>query len=128
MNKLIYFLPIFILFSCSKPEGEGGAAKITGKIIMDNYSNSGTYIATFEAQDYDVYIVYGANDNIIDDRVRTSYDGTFEFPYLREGSYQVFVYSKCFSCLGGQDSVVSISTTIDSKKATVDLGEIVVNG
>lgn len=128
MNKLTYILPLFLLFSCSKPEGEGGAAKIKGKITIDNYNNSGVYISSFDAQDYDVYIVYGSDDNVIDDRVRTSYDGTFEFNYLREGSYQIFTYSKCFTCQNGQDSVVKTTVNIDSKKATIDLGELIVNG
>lgn len=121
-------MPFILLYSCSKPEGEGGAAKIKGTITIDNYNNAGVYISSFKAQDYDVYIVYGTKDNIIDDRVRTSYDGTFEFDYLREGNYQIFVYSKCFTCTNGQDSVVSSSIHIDSKKATIDIGNIVVNG
>jgi hypothetical protein len=44
--------------------------------------------------DEDVYIIYGDEDDIFDDNVKTNYDGTFKFSNLRKGSYKVFAYSK----------------------------------
>lgn len=128
MNKLFLIVPFIFLLSCSKPEGEGGSSKITGKIVLDNYNNSGVFVSSYPAQDYEVYIIYGDDDNVVDDRVRTSYDGTFEFNYLREGTYSIFAYSQCISCPNGQDSVVTITVNIDSRKSVNDIGEITVNG
>tara|TARA_B100000809_G_scaffold266703_1_gene330874 strand:+ start:3975 stop:4736 length:762 start_codon:yes stop_codon:yes gene_type:complete len=44
--------------------------------------------------DEDVYIIYGDDDDIFDDNVKTNFDGTFKFSNLRKGSYKVFAYSK----------------------------------
>ncbi len=44
--------------------------------------------------DEDVYIIYGDEDEIYDDNVKTNFDGTFEFNNLRKGKYKVFAYSK----------------------------------
>jgi len=42
----------------------------------------------------DVYIIYGTQDNMYDDRTKTNYDGTFQFANLRKGSYRIFAYSQ----------------------------------
>lgn len=43
----------------------------------------------------DVYIVYGNHEYGCDDKVKTSYNGTFKFPYLNDGNYKVYVLSDC---------------------------------
>ncbi|MDF1673278.1 MAG: hypothetical protein P1U41_07210 [Vicingaceae bacterium] len=79
------------LFSCSKEEGEGGRSSISGKVHMTDVTggNQGEY----DAPDYDVYIIYGDQDDIYDDDMKTNYDGTFEFKNLREGKYKVYAYT-----------------------------------
>jgi len=42
----------------------------------------------------DVFIIYGDDDDIQDDDVKSNFDGTFEFNNLREGSYRIFAYSE----------------------------------
>ena len=44
--------------------------------------------------DEDVYIIYGDEDDIYDDNMKTNYDGTFKFSNLRQGTYKIFAYSK----------------------------------
>lgn len=91
------------LFSCSKEEGEGGRASISGKIHMTDITggNQGTY----DAPDYDVYILYGEDDDIYDDDMKTNYDGTFKFSNLREGSYRIFAYTRDVSAASGVSPV-----------------------
>ena len=80
--------------SCSKGPGEGGKASIHGKIKVNNYDATFTNIvATYYAQAENVFIIYG--DHITyDNQVKTNYDGTFEFQYLRPGDYTIFAYGK----------------------------------
>lgn len=42
--------------------------------------------------DEDVFIVYGNHEYGFDDKVKTSYDGSFRFDYLNDGNYKIFVY------------------------------------
>ncbi len=93
-NILILTILITLFSACEKGPGEGGMAKIGGKIIIQDYNFDFSILRdTYPAQDYDVYIIYG-DEPYYGDKVKTSYDGYFEFPYLREGDYTVFVYSK----------------------------------
>ncbi len=43
--------------------------------------------------DEDVYIVYGNHEYGCDDKVTTSYNGTYSFNYLNEGDYKIFTYN-----------------------------------
>ena len=126
--KSLLFVPVVIVLcfsSCSKVEGEGGAAKIKGKVIIHNYNSAGTLISTYPAADEDVYIIYGNENSFYDNDVKTSYDGSFEFRYLQKGNYQVFVYEDCQTCASG-DTVVMNTINISGKNEVVDLGEIIV--
>jgi hypothetical protein len=80
--------------SCEKGEGEGGTSTIKGVVITEEW-NSDFSIKRDEypSQDLEVFIIYG-NDDYYGDRIRTNYNGVYEFKYLREGNYTVFVYSK----------------------------------
>lgn len=93
LNVIVVLLMI-LLISCSKEEGEGGTSTITGKVYVQLYDDSGTFIISeYYAPEEDVYIMYG-NDEIYSDRFRTNYDGAYWFKYLREGNYTVFAYSE----------------------------------
>lgn len=122
---IVLLLGVFTI-SCVKTEGVGGAAKITGKVIKDDYNSFGTFIASFPAQDERVYIIYGDDNNIISDNVRTSYDGSFEFNYLKKGNYKIFVYSKCVTCANGEDSVATRQIKINEKNEVVNLTDIII--
>lgn len=126
MKHLIITLLSFVVLSgCTKVEGTGGAATVKGTIMVEEYNFLGTLLTTYPAQDQKVFIIYGADDNVVDDDVSTSYDGTFEFEFLRQGSYTAFVYSDCRTCDSG-DSTVKVTFSIDSKKDAIDLGDIII--
>lgn len=111
----------FSFQSCKKVEGPGGSSTIKGKVFATKQSNGNTYFLANE----DVYIIYGGSDSFYDDRVKTSYDGSFEFNFLRKGTYQVFVYSDCngADCPSGEEHKL-VSVNISKNKSTEDIGTI----
>ena len=117
---IVFAVAGLMLIGCVKAPGVGGGAIIKGKVTVDDYSASGVYKGSYDAQDYKVFIIYGEDDNIIDDDTRTSFDGTYEFPYLQKGTYKIVVYSNCLTCLGGQDSVLTETVHISDKKQIVE--------
>jgi hypothetical protein len=135
MKKIIFLLGIFsfvfLISSCNKSAGEGGTSIIKGKIYIQDYNVSGTAITSeYFGQDVDVYIIYGADGTYFNDKIATSYDGSFEFPFLAKGKYQIFVYGKCFNsaenpCPSGQETLL-VSTEITKNKSTVDVGTITI--
>jgi len=123
-------LLLAVLFSsCEKGAGEGGSAKIGGKVIIEDYNFDFTILrSTYPAQDYDVYIIYG-NEPYYGDKVATSHDGYFEFSYLREGDYTIFAYSKDKSFdYNNTSELVAIKreVSISSKKQEVIVENIIV--
>tara|TARA_Y100001978_G_scaffold178201_1_gene172185 strand:- start:24 stop:425 length:402 start_codon:yes stop_codon:yes gene_type:complete len=124
----ICILSLLILFnfsSCSKVEGEGGAATIKGKITVHDYNNAGTILQdTYPGADKDVYIVYGNENTFYDNDIKTSYDGSFEFRYLQKGNYQIFVYEEVQGAV--HDTVIIYPVSISERKQVFDLGEIII--
>jgi hypothetical protein len=121
----ILFLGIFII-SCKKVEGEGGSSTIKGKITALDYNNSGVYQnASYDAADHDVFIIYGDGNTTYNDKISTSYDGTFEFRYLEKGNYTIFVYEKCFGndCEKDETAILK-KVTISKNKESVNVGTI----
>lgn len=94
MKQFILFLTIcFFAISCKK-EGVGGDASITGYVHVKKYNSTFTqYISEYPGRDIYVYIVYGEHSGF-DKRVKTDYNGNFEFPYLYKGNYKLYVYSR----------------------------------
>lgn len=128
MKKFHLFLSALIfsvsLISCEKVEGPNGSSTIKGKVIIQKYDASGqNVINEYEAQDEDVYLIYGDTDTFYDDDTKTSYDGSFEFNYLQNGTYQVFLYQDCLSCASGEEAVIKV-VEITEKKSTQDIGTI----
>ena len=90
----MFILLSVAFFSCSKEAGDGGNSTIYGKIIAYNYNAEFTNLkGIYPAADEDVYLIYG-EDRSYSQRVRTSYDGIYEFKYLRPGDYTIYAYSK----------------------------------
>ena len=116
----------FFFNSCKKIEGQGGSSTIKGVINVKQYSLIGALVAEYPGVELDVYIVYGAGNTFYNDRIKTSYDGSFEFNYLEEGDYTVFVYEDNNDIINypGGSSAVLVKTSISGKKTTVDLGTI----
>lgn len=123
-NQIKYFLliliiPFLLLISCKKEEGEGGTATIKGsvsvKLCSDNYQ---TIYGAFPDSEKDVYIIYG-DDDFYGDKVNTSYDGTYQFSYLRKGNYKIFVYSDDVSGLSESGDTVLIQEVSIGKNGDI---------
>ncbi|PWH86111.1 peptidase associated/transthyretin-like domain-containing protein [Brumimicrobium oceani] len=125
MNKyaVIFLVTLLPLFSCKKIEGEGGRSTIVGKVFMSDKSgnNQGEYFIP----DYDVFIIYGEENDIYDEDMKTNFDGSFEFKNLREGTYTIYSYSEVSTNPSGLEPV--FKTVTIGKKETVDIGTIEVS-
>jgi hypothetical protein len=123
--KLIPLIAFFLIMisACTKNEGIGGSSTIKGKITETIYNSSGNATASYPAQDFDVFIIYGTENTFYNDDIKTSYDGSFEFKYLEKGNYTVFVYEDCITCPSGKKEIL-VSTKIESNGVTKDLGKI----
>ena len=117
---LIFIASTFMLSSCSKEEGEGGRSSITGKIHMTD--NTGANQGEYDVPDYDVFIIYGDDDDIYDDDMKTNFDGTFEFKNLRQGNYRIFAYTVDANEASGVKPVFKSAEL--GKNETVDVGTI----
>ena len=99
LNKALYFFAftlfvIMIMFSGCKPEpGEGGTSSITGKVWVKDLNSSFILTKEYAGYDEDVYIIYG-DDVSYGDRTKTNFNGEYEFKYLNQGNYRIYVYSK----------------------------------
>ena len=123
-NIFLLVLIGLVITSCTKEEGEGGSGTIKGFVYeykINAFSLDTT--ARYAAADQDVYIIYGNEDTFYDDNIKTSYDGSFVFPYLQKGKYTVFVYEDCATCLSGKKEILR-TIEITKKKQTVDLDTI----
>ena len=132
---LIIILAITIL-SCKKEAGEGGNSTITGKIwVRDYISNFTALNGEHAGSDLEVYIIYG-NDATYGNRIKSGPDGVFEFKYLREGDYKLYVYSKDSTGtvgppyspsnpnLNAPKKAIYKNVSITKKKQIVDTGTI----
>ena len=96
-NLLLFTVLLFILSSCEKPAGEGGASKINGNVtyyVTSYNAQSGTMDTTYYPKSgKDIYIIYSENENdIFNDKTETDWNGNFHFQYLRKGDYTVYTY------------------------------------
>ena len=122
---------IIVTSSCTKEPGVGGAAAVSGNILINDYNSLGTFLGEYDAQNYKVYLIYGNDGGAFDDDVNTSHDGSFEFKYLQKGGYELFVYSDYYCpfplvCDNLGDSVISLKFQITDKKQELDLSDITI--
>lgn len=130
-KTILYFLLVFFALiltnGCNKEAGEGGDSSIKGKIWVVNYNSTFTSINNeYAGADVDVYIIYSTNTSY-GNRIKSSPEGGFEFKYLREGDYTIYVYSKdkTLNAPSGQVAV-KVSAKITSKEQVVDVGTITI--
>ncbi len=109
----------FAFSGCKKVAGEGGSSTIKGVIVEKKLNSVGNVIASYPIADQDVYIIYGEEGTFYDDRLPTSYDGSFEFRYLQPGKYRVFAYSECPSCPSGMKEELKTIEIVGKKSVTV---------
>lgn len=130
MKKLlvISLSAMALLSACKKTEGEGGSGSIKGVIFVENYNAQQTsLINSYLGAKEDVYIIYGDEDNTIDDKIEASYDGTFEFKYLRPGTYTIFAYSDKYDISTGATTDEAVKVTVEvKKKKTTEVETIVI--
>lgn len=120
-KSLTFFVLLFAFSSCSKYEGEGGSSIIKAVVVEQKYNSLGNVIAEYPIADQDVYIIYGNENTFYDDDVKTSFDGSFEFRYLRKGNYKVFLYEDCNTCPSGKKEVlVPIEITKNNEIKNLD--------
>lgn len=122
-NILLIFIIGIALTSCTKKEGQGGSATIKGFVYEYKQNLLGDTISRYVAADQDVFIIYGDDHTFYDDNIKTSYDGSFKFPYLQKGKYTVFVYEDCATCLSGKKEILR-TIEITKKNQVVDLDTI----
>lgn len=126
-NLLIIILSVVVISSCKKEPGEGGFASIEGKLYVKNYDE---FFQIKLSEHYlpgeNVYIIYG-NGTEVGNSVKTSYDGSFKFPYLQKGNYKVFVVGKDSSVANrGNELSLIKEITITEKKQKIDLGDLII--
>jgi len=140
-NKHLFLFPLSVLLfsffiftsSCKKEPGAGGNSSIKGNVSVRQYNAStGSFDKTLTGADEDVYIIYG--DEVgYGDRLRSDYEGDFEFKYLRRGKYKVYLYSiDSAAYLGPPVNInapriaVIKEIEVTDKKQTVDAGTIII--
>lgn len=129
MFKIILSLFILLsLFSCDLPEGEGGNSTIRGHVFLKKYnSDFSRLIQEYYLPDERVYIIYGDDTTSYNDEIRTHYDGSYEFRYLRPGKYTVYAYSRdSLSITGLPIIAVKKSITIKDDDSEIEVDDIIV--
>ncbi len=119
------FLAIALL-SCSKEPGTGGNSTIYGKVYVKDYNAAFTVLEDeYYGQDEEVYLIYG-DDRSYSEHINTTYNGSFEFKYLRPGTYHLYCYSKDSTLLTKAMVPIVRDVTIDKKKQETEVPEIVI--
>jgi hypothetical protein len=114
------------LSSCEKEAGEGGSSSIYGKVYVKDYNSTFTILQEeYYATEQDVYIIYG-DDKSYGDKVKTSYNGTYEFRYLRPGTYHIYAFSKDSTLQTTADIGVVKDVTVTKNKQTVEVPDIII--
>lgn len=128
MKKNSLFLLIVLstlVFSCAKEAGDGGNSTLFGKITAYDYNAEFTELkGIYPAADEDVYLIYG-DDRSYTQRVRTNYEGVYEFKYLRPGDYTIYAYSKDSTLtLASEIYAVIRNVTITDNKQTIEVEDM----
>lgn len=123
-NKILLLVLVCLsFFSCKKQPGEGGFASIEGKVYVKDYDDSYTILtAEYYLPSETVYIIYGDGTEVAN-TVKTSYDGSFKFNYLRKGTYKIFVLgedsTKPFLSVP-KEELVEVNITKRKQKVVLD--------
>lgn len=120
---------ILIFAGCKKEEGEGGKGIITGRVFQQNM-NGANIQNEFYSPEVRVYIIYGGEEGVYHDDMRTDFEGRYKFEWLRPGTYSVYTYSDCrpiydTTCPPSWLHTIKRTATI-SKKEIVENEDIVI--
>lgn len=126
----------FISWTCQKAEGAGGSSSIKGKVWTRFHDKNAGYTVKddYPAADQDVYIIYG-DELSYGDRIKTDYEGDFEFKYLRKGKYKIYVYSEDSASivatnplnLDAPNMAVIAEVEIGKNKSESDAGTLIIH-
>lgn len=126
MRKYFILLAIATsLLSCSKEEGLGGLASISGKVYAKDYNSNGTLVGQGYLGDATVYISKSGDPNYFE-KVNTSYDGSFKIKFLHKGTYDIWVFGDCDSCPWDQ-TFVKKTITISGTKEDVTTEDFIIS-
>ena len=131
MNKKI--ISVFLIsvacmlaFSCKKEPGPGGNSTIYGKVFVKDYNSTFTVLEqSYYGPDIYVYIIYGG-DRDYGDKVKTGPGGTYEFKYMRPGTYHLYAYSKDSTLQTLAPLPVIQDAEVSKKKQDVEVPDIVI--
>lgn len=135
MVKLKIALPVLLsilIISCKKEPGPGGLASIKGKVYAYDLTAGQDTVGKGYFADIRVYIGTADNaDSVHFDDVRTSYNGAFEFNFLRKGKYKVWVITKSDTAIyapnpDNQQYFIQ-DAEITEKKEEVTLPDFIIN-
>ncbi len=124
-SLLTIIVSILLFSSCEMQPGDGGTSMITGKIYVNEINSSGIIINEYYAQNEHVYLIYG-DKTIYDDETQTSYEGSYQFRYLKKGSYKIFAYSDCLTCPGGSEAII-VEAEITDNRSEINIPDIIIN-
>jgi hypothetical protein len=123
---LLALAVLLTLSSCKKEPGPGGNSTIYGKVLVKDYNETFTVLEeTYYGPDVWVYLIYG-DDRDYGDRILTSYDGTYEFKYLRPGNYKIYTFSRDSTLQTNADIPVIREIRIDDKKQEINVDDLVI--
>jgi hypothetical protein len=111
--------------SLIKHKDPSGSSTIKGYLHVLNYNGSGTFLNEGPGDEEDIYLIYGESNVNYTDKLKTNYDGTFEFKKLPVGKYRLYAYQKCATCANGTEAVFS-NVEITENGSTVDIGQLTI--
>ncbi|MBC8048239.1 MAG: hypothetical protein H7Y00_15675 [Fimbriimonadaceae bacterium] len=120
----VLFIALFLISSCELTPGEGGTSSITGKVFVHELNSSGIVIAEYYSTDEKVFILYD-EDSIFDEETSTSFNGEYQFKFLRKGNYRIFSYSDINSFTNEQEQIL-VEVEITENNQEVTAAEIVI--
>jgi hypothetical protein len=122
---LLLVIPL-MMTSCKKEPGPGGKSTLYGKVFVKDYNSTFTVLEeTYYGPDIWVYIIYG-DDRDYGDKIKTSYDGTWEFKYLRPGTYHVYAFSKDSTLQTLAPVAVIRDVDVPGKSQDIEVPDIVI--
>ena len=126
VSLLLFLLIPGFMGSCKKEPGTGGKSTIYGKVLVKDYNSTFTVLEeTYYGPEIWVYLIYG-DDRDYGDRIQTSYDGTWEFKYLRPGTYHVYAYSKDSTLQTMAPVPVIRNVEVPSEKQDLEVPDLVI--
>ena len=127
LRSFVWLSLLILVNSCKKKPGEGGFASIEGKLLVQNYDPTFTVlISEYYLPGETVYIIYGDGKEV-GNTVKTSYDGSFVFNYLRKGKYKIYAIGKDPakpSLSIPKETLVDV--TISEKKEKKSVGDLII--